>query len=80
MVNTVKAAVSVFMLVLVLPAVTNLLQGKFGITGPSLDLRMLRGSIPFLATGCFLLGWAATPALFVIGKTPNRPNQSHDPV
>lgn len=61
----VQAAVSILMMAVILPTITKMLKTKYRISGPPLDLKIIRGSAPFLTIGCFLLGWASTPSLFI---------------
>ena len=53
---------------IVLPAVTKLCRTRYEISGPPLDIRTLRASLPFLVLGSFLIGLANKPGFFFFGE------------
>lgn len=65
-IKSVQAAVSLLMFMLILPTLITILKTRYRISGPPLDLRVARASVPFLVMGCTLLGWAADPPLFIL--------------
>lgn len=60
---------SVALLLVILPAVSQLLLSSLGLTPLTKDLWLARGSIILLMVGCFMMAFASIPIVLVMGLT-----------